>query len=166
MIETAILLSFPVAMTFAAANDLFTMRIPNKISLAIIAAFFVAAIMARLNLEMTGLHLACGAGVLVFSFVLFQMNMLGGGDAKLMAASAVWMGVDQILFFIAYLTIFGGILALAIVFYRRYIPATALPQGWATRLHVQGTGIPYGIAISAAALMLYPQTPLFQALTT
>ena len=72
----------------------------------------------------------------------------------------------KILFFIAYLTIFGGILSLAIVFYRRYIPATALPQGWATRLHVQGTGIPYGIAISAAALMLYPQTPLFQALTT
>ncbi len=169
MIESAILLSFPVAMTFAAANDLFTMKIPNKISLAIVAMFFAAAIMAKFDLQTVGLHMAAGAAVLVFGFVLFQMNMLGGGDAKLMAASALWMGIDQVLYFMAYVTIFGGILALVILFYRRLIPATALTvpgwtlPAWAARLHVQGTGIPYGIAISAAALLLYPQTPWFQA---
>lgn len=170
MIQTALLLSFPVAMTFAAANDLFTMKIPNKISLVIVASFFAAALMTGMDWQTFGLHLACGAAVLVFGFVLFQFRMLGGGDAKLMAASALWMGVDQVVFFMAYVTIFGGILALAILFYRRYIPASALSApgwtmpGWAQRLHVQGTGIPYGIAISAAALLLYPQTSWFQAL--
>ena len=164
MLETALLMSFPVAMTFAAANDLFTMKIPNKISSAIVAMFFAAVFVARLDWQTTGLHIACGAAVLVFGFVLFQMKMLGGGDAKLMAASALWMGADQILAFIAYVTIFGGILAVGILFYRKFIPASALAlPGWAMRLHVQGTGIPYGIAISAAALLLYPQTPWFQA---
>jgi len=33
-----ILMTFPVAMAFAAANDLFTMKIPNRISLALIGA--------------------------------------------------------------------------------------------------------------------------------
>ena len=167
MIETALLFSFPVAMAFAAANDLFTMTIPNKISLALIVLFFAAALATSLPWETMGLHLAVGAAVLVFGFVLFQFKMLGGGDAKLMAAGALWMGFDHVLYFMAYVTIFGGVLAVAILMYRRMVSAgtvVALPlPKWATKLHAEGTGIPYGIAIAAAALVLYPQTAWFQA---
>ena len=97
--------------------------------------------------------------------VLFAFNLVGGGDAKLMAAGALWMGFDLALPFLAYITIFGGMLSLVILAYRRFVPGAilALP-GWAMRLHQHGGGIPYGIAIAAAGLALYPQTPFFTAL--
>ena len=168
MIATALLMSFPVAMAFAAANDLFTMTIPNKISLALLTLFFVAAVATGLSWQAAAMHLAIGAAVLIFGFVLFQLRLLGGGDAKLMAAAALWMGAEHVFVFMAYVTIFGGILSAAILCYRRLVSAGTLVSlplpGWALRLHKDGTGIPYGIAISAGALVLYPQTAWFQAL--
>lgn len=166
VLETALLLSFPVAMTFAAANDLFTMTIPNKISLALLALFFAAAFAVGLPVQKVGIHLAVGFAVLAFGFALFQMRLLGGGDAKLMAAGALWMGFDHVLEFMAYVTIFGGILAVVVLLYRRLLPAGSFDlPGWATRLHAEGSGIPYGIAITAAALALYPSTAWFQSLS-
>jgi prepilin peptidase CpaA len=165
VIETVLLMSFPVAMTFAAANDLFTMRIPNEISLSLIALFFAAAFAVGMPLETIGLHVLAGLGILGAGFALFQFRLLGGGDAKLMAAGALWMDIDHLVFFMAYVTIFGGILAVAILLYRKWVPAHALAlPGWAMRLHTNGTGIPYGIAITAAALALYPSTSWFQAI--
>lgn len=165
MIAYPLLLAFPIAMAFAAANDLFTMKIPNVISLALIAAFVASAAWVGMPLQDFMTHVGIGAAVLVVTFALFSMRMLGGGDAKLMAAGALWMGLDNIVFYIAYVTIFGGMLSVAILLYRKFIPAKefALP-GWAQRLHTQGTGIPYGIAIAAAGLVMYPSTTWFHAL--
>jgi prepilin peptidase CpaA len=159
-----ILMTFPVAMAFAAANDLLTMKIPNWISLVVIGGFAAAAIGSRMPVETLGVHIALAAGVLALTFWLFSMNMLGGGDAKLMAAGALWMGLDHIVEYIAFITIYGGVLALIIMAYRR-VPAgvVALP-GWAQRLHTKGEGMPYGVAIAAASLMLFPEIELFRAL--
>lgn len=164
MVAYVLLLTFPMAMAFAAANDLFTMKIPNKISLALIAAFVLAAVYIRLPLEDVLKHAGVGAAVLAAGFVMFSLRLLGGGDAKLMAAGALWMGPEHAMLFIAYLTIFGGLLSAAILFYRKFIPvaADAVP-GWAARLHVQGTGVPYGIAIAASGLLMYPSTAFYQA---
>ncbi len=114
-------------------------------------------------LELLGTHVAMGLLVLVATFALFSMNMLGGGDAKLMAAGALWMGSEHIIDYLAYVTVFGGILAVAILAYRKFVPAGAMQlPDWAQRLHVEGSGIPYGIAIAAAGLMLFPATELFR----
>jgi len=165
VIEYALLLSFPMAMAFAAANDLFTMRIPNKISLALIAGFALAALYLRLPLEAVLTHVGVGAAALAVGFVMFSLRLLGGGDAKLMAAGALWMGPEHVMLFIAYLTIFGGLLSAAVLFYRKYIPVSAeVVPGWAAKLHVQGTGIPYGIAIAASGLLMYPQTAFYLSL--
>lgn len=165
MIASALLLAFPVCMAFAAANDLFTMTIPNKISLALIAAFVVAAIYAALPVDQIVMHAGIGVAALVVGFALFAFNLVGGGDAKLLAAGALWMGADYAIPFIAYMTIFGGVLSVVILAYRRFVPASSLAlPGWAMRLHTNGGGIPYGIAIAAAGLALYPSTPLFLAL--
>ncbi|MBX9683308.1 MAG: prepilin peptidase [Hyphomicrobium sp.] len=165
VVQQALLLVFPVVMAFAAANDLFTMRIPNKLSLILIASFAAVAIVAGLTLETIAMHLAVGAAILAITFILFSFRLLGGGDAKLMAAGALWIGFDQMVPYLFYMTLFGGVLSLVILAYRRMVPLT--PVGfpdWAQRLHAQGTGIPYGIAIAAAGLMIYPQTPIFKAL--
>ena len=164
MIAYPFLVAFPVAMAFAAANDLFTMKIPNKISLVLIVSFLAAALFTGMARDVFLTHVAIGAAVLVATFALFSLKMLGGGDAKLMAAGALWMGMDNIVFYLAYVTIFGGILAVAILAYRRLVPVASLAlPGWAMRLHQDGSGIPYGIAIAASALLVYPQTIWFTA---
>ena len=165
MLAYLILMTFPVAMAFAAANDLFTMKIPNRISLALIGGFVAIALITRMPLETLGLHVVIAIAVLIATFTLFSLNMLGGGDAKLMAAGALWMGPDHIIEFVAYVTIFGGILAVAMLGYRTFLPSNALPlPACARRKHRTGEGIPYGIAIAAAGLMLFPATAFFRAL--
>jgi prepilin peptidase CpaA len=166
-LASLILLTFPAAMAFAAANDLFTMKIPNRVSLVLIGSFVAVALLTRMPWETFGMHVAVGFAVLAVAFALFSANILGGGDAKLIAAGAIWMGSGHVVEYIAYVTIFGGILALAVLGYRNFLPAGALPlPEWARRLHTTGGPIPYGIAIAAAGLALFPATDLFRSLLT
>lgn len=154
------LLVFPSLLLFAAVMDVLTMRIANGISIALFLMFLVAALAAGLSLEQVGMHLAVGMAVLVANMVLFHFRFIGGGDAKLLAAASVWIGYGQLVPFIAYVTIFGGLLALLILGYRS-LPAGALPlPPWAVRLHQRGEGIPYGVAIAAGALLVYPMSPI------
>ena len=65
--------------------------------------------------------------------------------------------------FLGYATLFGGALALLLLAYRS-VPAGALPlPEWAARLHVKGEAMPYGVAIAAGALIVYPSTAWFAA---
>jgi len=149
---------FPFAMVYAAATDLLTMRIANAVSLGIAAAFIVAATWTGMPFEQVLMHLASSFAVLLFGMLLFGMRLLGGGDAKLLAAATLWIGFDHLLPFLAWVTVFGGILAFALLAYRT-LPVAALPlPGWALRLHEKGEGMPYGIAITAGALAVYPMT--------
>lgn len=159
------LMTFPVAMAFAAANDLFTMKIPNKISLALVGGFVVVAVLTRMPLETFGTNLAIGFAILGVTFVLFSLNLLGGGDAKLIAAGSIWIGANHIIEYLFFITMFGGVLSLAILGYRNWFPAEAFAlPGWAQRLHVPKGPIPYGIAIAAGALAIFPQTDIFLSL--
>jgi prepilin peptidase CpaA len=86
------------------------------------------------------------------------LRLVGGGDAKLLAAASLWIGYDQLLPYLVYVTIFGGVLALLMLAYRQ-TPAGALPlPDWAVRLHKPRSGMPYGLAIAAGALAVYPMT--------
>lgn len=160
LVTDFLLLAFPSLMVFAAAMDVFTMRIANGISIALIVMFLIAALVAGLSLEQVMIHLAVGVAVLVANMLLFHFRFVGGGDAKLLASAALWIGPDQLVPFIAYVTIFGGLLALLILGYRS-LPAGALPlPPWAVRLHQRGEGIPYGVAIAAGALLVYPMSSI------
>ena len=166
MLEYLLLLVFPVAMVVAGAFDLLTMTIPNRLSLALLAAFCVAAPLSGLPIETILWHAAVGASVLAAGIFLFAMGWLGGGDAKLLAAASLWIGFDSLLLYLAQVAVLGGVLAVAILGYRM-LPLGALPlPDWALRLHEKGTGIPYGLAIAGAALMLYPKTAWFVAFSS
>jgi len=152
-------------MAYAAATDLLTMTIPNRITLAVALSFFVVAPFAGLTWTEFFTHLGVGAAVLVAAIAMFSFNLLGGGDAKLLAAAALWMGSEKFLPYLTQVALCGGALALAILAYRRFaLPAFLLKQGWATRLHDSKSGIPYGIALAAAALWIYPSTKWFASL--
>ncbi len=162
MIASTVLMTFAAIMAFAAAMDLLTMTIPNRVSLTLAAAFFVAAPLIGLPLSEIGMHLAAGALVLVAGIVLFAIGGFGGGDAKLLAVGALWIGFDQLLLFLTLTTILGGILAIAILYYRKspmILGMHAHAPNWALDLHKPGSGIPYGIAIAASGLLVLPVTP-------
>ena len=91
MVADAIrLLLFPALMAFAASSDLVTMTISNRVSLVLIAAFFVLAIMWSMPLFEIGTHVGAAAAVLVVSFTFFARGWIGGGYAKLAAATALF----------------------------------------------------------------------------
>lgn len=162
MFEYPLLLVFPIAMVFAAAFDLLTMTIPNKISMALVAAFALVAPMSGLPLDVIGMHVATGAGVLILGFFLFARGWLGGGDAKLLAATALWLGFDSLGDFMLTVGFLGGLLSGAILAFRLYVPARMFTgPAWLVRLHGKDNGVPYGLAIGAAALVLYPDTRWF-----
>ncbi len=159
IVEWALLLVFPGLMIFAGIYDLFTMTIPNKISLALIASFFCLAPFVGFSWDQFGLHLALGAAALAFTVGLFAMGWIGGGDAKIFTAASLWMGPAHILEFTVLAAVCGGVLTLAILGLRSMpLPAGLAGQAWLKRLHQAGNGVPYGVALSAAALLVYPET--------
>lgn len=142
----------------AAVSDLLTMTIPNRLSLAIAALFPVAALAAGVGAPTLAWHFAAGLAVLAVCFALFALGWIGGGDAKLAAAIAVWTGPFMPLLEWSILAaVFGGVLTLAMLAARWLpLPAPLAAQGWIARLHDRKAGIPYGIALSAAALTTFP----------
>lgn len=158
------LLIFPALMAFGAAMDLVTMTIPNRISIALIVGFLLAAVLIGMPLQQFAVHLGVGFGMLLIGMALFALRVVGGGDAKLLAAASLWIGFEQLGIYMSYVAILGGLLALAIVIYRTMVPPMWLArQEWAMRLHRPTVGIPYGIAIGGAGLWLFPATIWFSA---
>jgi prepilin peptidase CpaA len=146
-------------MAFAAASDLLTMSISNRVSLALSAAFLALALTCGFPLPTILWHLAAGLLVLAAGFGLFARGLVGGGDAKLAAAAALWLGLDRLFDYALVGALLGGVLTLGLLVFR-FMP---LP-GWlarhesAVRLHQCDAGVPYGIALAAAALLIYPST--------
>jgi prepilin peptidase CpaA len=161
--DAARLLLFPALMAFAASSDLFTMTISNRVTLILVAGFFALALYSGMDLHAVLWHVAAAFAVLAVTFVFFARGWIGGGDAKLAAATALWLGFDHLMAYVLYAAIFGGILTIAMIRFRLMpLPATLAEQDWVKRLHKLDGGVPYGIALAAAALLIYPDTAWMQ----
>jgi prepilin peptidase CpaA len=159
LIDTVRLLLFPALMAFAASSDLLTMTISNRLSMVLAGGFLLLALFTGMSLTAFGLHLAAGALVLTVCFGFFAAGWIGGGDAKLAAATALWFGFDFLLVYLIYASLFGGVLTFVLIQFRRLpLPASLAGQAWIQRLHESGGAVPYGIALAAAALIVYPKT--------
>ena len=138
VVDLVRLMLFPTLMAFAASSDLLTMTISNRVSIAVAVGFFVLALMS---------------------------GWMGGGDAKLAAATAMWLGFDHLMNYLIYTSLLGGALTLMLIEFRLVpLPGLLAGQFWAQRLHRQGGDIPYGIALAGAALLVYPETPWMKAI--
>jgi prepilin peptidase CpaA len=164
-IDLLIITIFPATMAFAAATDVFSMTVPNWISLLLIAGFAILAPLVGLGWSEAGLHVALAAAALVITFAMFSFGWIGGGDAKLFAATCLWLGPGGILLYAIYASLLGGALTLLILGLRSHpLPGALYSQGWLLRLHNHNEGVPYGIALAAAGLLVYPETPFMAAL--
>src|SRR5436190_23894732 len=157
------LLVFPALMAFAASSDLFTMTISNRVTLALVGGFVAMAFISGMSPSDVLAHTGAAATVLAVTFVFFARGWIGGGDAKLAAATALWFGFDHLVVYLLYASIFGGVLTLAMIRFRLMpLPQALAEQEWVKRLHRLDGGVPYGIALAAAALLIYPNTPWMQ----
>ena len=159
LIEAISLTLFPGMMVFAASSDLFTMTIANRVSLILVGGFVLLAVLTG----MSGADMLSRAGiataVLVAAFLCFTRGRIGGGDAKLAAATVLWIGVGHLADYLVYASLLGGALTLLLIQYRAMpMPQLLLGREWAERLHRPDCGVPYGIALAVAALIVYPQT--------
>lgn len=162
MLVALIFVVFPFCMLFAAISDTLSMTIANRVPLILVAVFAVAAPMTGMEWSVYGMHLAAGMLVLAITFALFAMGGMGGGDAKLLAASAIWMGFNaQLLNYLVTSAFLGGLLTLAILLYRRSPVAVYTSQNMFLRnLADTAVGVPYGIALGIGGLLTYPELPL------
>ena len=161
------LMLFPALMAFAASSDLLTMTISNRVSLVLIAGFFALALGSGMNVMDVLSHVGAACIVLVVAFGFFTRGWIGGGDAKLAAATALWLGFDHLLPYLVYASLFGGALTLALLQFRTApLPGVLARQEWVQRLHRKDGGVPYGIALAAAALAVYPETQWMAAVGT
>jgi prepilin peptidase CpaA len=164
ILDVARLLFFPALMAFAAASDLFTMTISNRVSLALAAGFLALALASGMAPSDILMHLAAGAIVLVGAFACFAFGWIGGGDAKVAASAALWFGFAHLLNYLLYASLFGGALTLLLLQFRQWpLPYQLAGQAWLLRLHAKDSGIPYGIALAIGALLIYPETEWIKA---
>ncbi len=164
MITASIFLVFPLCLALAALTDLFSMTIPNRISVILMGTFIVVALASGMDWQTFGLSFAAGLVVFLVCFSMFALNVMGGGDAKLLTACAVWFGFNgSLATFLIAVAIVGGILTLGILLLRsrsQEIMASGLPIPDSLLVAKK---VPYGIAIAVAGLLCYPEAPIVQA---
>jgi prepilin peptidase CpaA len=159
------LVLFPAMMAFAASSDLLTMTISNRVSLILVGSFYALALASGMSGADMLSHTGAGGIVLLVAFGCFARGWIGGGDAKLAAATALWLGFDFLTNYLIYASLFGGVLTLVLLQFRKMpLPPMLAGREWVERLHRKDGGVPYGIALAAAALAIYPDTPWMAAI--
>jgi prepilin peptidase CpaA len=161
MITAVIFLVPPICLALAALTDFLEMKIPNRIPLILMGSFLLIAPIAGLTLVDFGWHLLAASIVFAVCFALFAINVMGGGDAKLLSAAALWFGFNMSLFeFLGLTGYIGGILTVVIILMRASWDKFATIGVKLPQTLMVAKKIPYGIAIGAAGLIAYPSSPL------
>lgn len=155
-----------ILLTLAAARDLATRLIPDGLSIGI----FVIGVAARLyeGWQAAAVSFAISVGLFFFLVLLAMRGVLGGGDVKLMAATAAGLPPSETWAFIFYTVMFGGLLGVIYLTAHRFVPVPRLAAGEtilrrvaaveARRLHRRGP-LPYAVAIAAGAIVVLFSLP-------
>lgn len=157
-LQAVLLALCPALLIVAALKDATSYTIPNWISLALIVAFFPAAFAVGLPAEAVGAHVGIGTVALVAGMAMFALGWIGGGDAKVFAAAALWLGWPAVLPFILVTALAGGALAVSLLAMRSMLLRRYVASGppWLSRLAEPGENVPYGVAICVGGLFALP----------
>jgi prepilin peptidase CpaA len=151
----------PLLLALAAGWDLASYTIPNLLPVGIAAAFVAFGLVCGLPAATWAAHCAAGFVALIAGFALFAARWIGGGDAKLFAATALWFGFGDLMSYALVAALIGGALTLTLLMVRRIpLPAVLIRQGWIARLHDHRSGVPYGVALAAGALAVLPNAQI------
>lgn len=146
-------------MIIAGAGDALSLRIPNRLTLIIFAAFFPLAWATGMPLDVFGFHVLTGVILIVVGFMLFSAGLFGGGDAKLLAAAGIWFGSSQALPFLVFTVLAGGVLALCVGLWSVISMSWDIHDiPWAKKILGLRPSVPYGYALAIGAILAFPQS--------
>ena len=163
MIEAAIFVILPLCLAMAAFSDILTMTIPNRVSVILAISFFIVAPFTGMDLVTLAWSVAAAVAVFAGCFALFAFNVMGGGDAKILSAAALWYGFNiDLVAFLGMTGVFGGLLAVMVLMIRAnqnilLVSRVPIPM----HFFQDRAGIPYGVAIGAAAFATFPNSQIF-----
>jgi prepilin peptidase CpaA len=162
LVPALLLAAFPAGVIAAALKDAVSFTIPNWISVAIVLAFFPAALAVHLPLSALGVCAMAAGAALVCGMGMFALGWCGGGDAKLLAACALWLGWPGSMTFMLATGVAGGLLAAGLITARKGAIGSliAAGPGWLGRLLRPDEDLPYGLAIAVGALAAFPSSAL------
>lgn len=127
----------------AAITDLRSRIISNRLNLAVAALAPLWWLASGLDIwPGVAVQLLVGAIVFALFAALFAFGMMGGGDVKLLGALALWFPWQAVLSLIVLMAMLGGVVTIVTVIHHRMTKRLGQPE------------IPYGVAISIAALWL------------
>lgn len=157
-----IVIIFAGCMLAASWSDMTSMTIPNWISLVLIAGFFVVIPFAWPGWAGFGTHLLVGLLFFCIGVAMFAMGWMGGGDAKLLAATSLWWVWPDVPYYLVYTAVAGGVLALFLILGRRFLPVKLLTTDWMHRLFKDEKRMPYGLALAFGALVTLPLSEIWR----
>lgn len=148
------------ALVLAAVSDFVSLRIPNWLTGALALAFPAAALLAGHGVDWLS-HLEAGGAAFLGAAVLFACRVMGGGDVKLLAVTALWTGLNLVVPFLFLVAIVGGLFALFVLGLRQpIVHVTLLATLRRLPAFVQKQmPIPYGIPIAIAGILMAPRLP-------
>lgn len=151
------LMLFPLLMILGGAGDVMTRRIPNSLVVGTAALFLPAALVTGMPLWIMSLHVATAAVLLVLGFGLFSFGVVGGGDAKMMAAAGLWLGFPCSILFITFSALAGGLLAAAMGLWFLVTMEGGVHSAWFDKTVAPlKPSVPYGFALAAGAILATP----------
>ena len=152
-----LVVSFPLTVLYAVVSDVRSLKIPNWASIGIAVTFLPAALLGGMDLATIAIHYGIGAVLLAVGMFLFIRGIVGGGDVKLLAAITVWIGWDDLGLYLFLVALIGGALALVVMAIGRIsrLPSFLDSVPWLGRDPASAQGVPYGVAIGLAAILLF-----------
>ena len=161
-----------VALGFGAASarsDFMCMTIPNSYVLAVVVSFFPAFFLLSIFAPEVGFfsswvsHLLGGGVLFALTYALFHFGFIGGGDAKMLSAYGLWVGVGELLAFLFFTALAGGLLGAVTLYLEKKKPLKIDGgDGWLAKAQAGERKVPYGVAIFLGALITFWQLGYIQ----
>ncbi len=158
-LQAGIKIVFAAALCYGCLSDIRRLRIPDAVSLTVIALFILNRLLEAGPGSLAP-HLWVGGGAFLFTFGLYLAGLMGAGDVKLISALMLWGGTRDGPAFLIVMALIGGLIAALLLLLRLsmaawpaikpYIPSRRV-KAWARRRI-----FPYGIAICVAGLLFIP----------
>lgn len=161
---------FAFLVLLGALSDLSSFRIPNAISYGLVLLFAVQSFLVWMNTPYMpslsfrvppfAINLGIGLLVLLVAIVFWRRGYIGGGDAKYLAATSLWMGPLGVVKFMVLLSGLALVMALLLKLSARWgflVHAGGLPA-FIKRIYakLEDNQLPYGFPIGIAALLMIP----------
>ncbi len=147
-----VILCFAGLLCWALVSDALTMKIPNRISIGIVALYPLWVFAGGLSLDQVLIPIAMAVGMLIAGFIAFDRGWIGGGDAKMLAAITLWAGVELMVPMLLVTTLAGGVMATGAILSEAMRRRAVLARGGEVNgpflSSVVKSKIPYGVAIA------------------